>query len=138
MAGNELSQGLKESGFVDGENVVILYSWADGQIDRLPKLASELVRRRVAVIIAAGDATRQLHRSRRNRGPSLAASMTGTSATLRLSRRLKHTRHIPAFAALVCNQTRLVEHRRDAHDLHHRCLAARARREIITFRSLLS
>jgi len=50
-------QGLKEVGFVEGENVSTFYSWADGQIDRLPKLASELARRQVAVIITAGDAT---------------------------------------------------------------------------------
>jgi putative ABC transport system substrate-binding protein len=50
-------QGLKESGFVEGENVTIIYSWAEGQIDRLPKLASDLARRQVAAIITAGDAT---------------------------------------------------------------------------------
>ena len=43
-------QGLKETGFVEGENIVIDYRWADNQLDRLPALAAELVRRGVAVI----------------------------------------------------------------------------------------
>src|SRR5215510_11305991 len=50
-AGDQLRafhQGLKEAGFVDGENVAIEYRWAENQIDRLPLLGAELVRRRVA------------------------------------------------------------------------------------------
>ena len=47
-------QGLKDSGFVEGENVTIIYRWAEGKWDRLPALATELLRQRVAVIAAFG------------------------------------------------------------------------------------
>src|SRR5262249_30632424 len=47
-------QGLKETGYVDGVNVAIEYRWAEGQNDRLPALADELVRRRVSIIAAFG------------------------------------------------------------------------------------
>jgi ABC-type uncharacterized transport system substrate-binding protein len=46
-------QGLKETGYVEGENVAIDYRWAEGQYDRLPAVVAEFVRRQVAVIVAA-------------------------------------------------------------------------------------
>jgi putative tryptophan/tyrosine transport system substrate-binding protein len=48
-------QGLAEYGYVEGQNLAIEFRWAEGQYDRLPALATELVRRQVAVIVAGGS-----------------------------------------------------------------------------------
>src|SRR5215813_10619749 len=47
-------QGLKELGYVEEQNIVIEYQWADGRSDRLPALAAELVRRKVDLIFTQG------------------------------------------------------------------------------------
>ena len=60
-------RGLKEVGYVEGENVAIVYRFADGQANRLPELAADLVRRRVAVIVTTTG-----------RGPLVAQAATTT------------------------------------------------------------
>jgi len=47
-------QGLKDTGYVEEENVAVEYRWAENQIDQLPRLADDLVRRQVAVIVTSG------------------------------------------------------------------------------------
>ena len=52
--------GLKEAGFVEGQNVAIDYRWAQGQDDRLPEIAADLVRHKVAAIVTPGSTTSAL------------------------------------------------------------------------------
>jgi putative ABC transport system substrate-binding protein len=49
-------QGLKETGYVEGDNVTVLYRWAENHLDRLPELAADLVRRPVAILATWGNA----------------------------------------------------------------------------------
>jgi putative ABC transport system substrate-binding protein len=49
-------RGLKDQGYVEGQNVTVEYSWAEGRYEQLPALAADLVRRQVAVLVTAGGA----------------------------------------------------------------------------------
>src|SRR6476646_10923890 len=60
--------GLKDAGYVEGENVTIEYRWAENQLDRLPALAAELARRQVAVMVTLGGT-----------GPAIAAKALNTT-----------------------------------------------------------
>src|SRR5262245_30324438 len=51
---NEMRKGLNEAGYVEGQNVIIEYRWAEGQADRVPAMVADLVNRKVSLIVATG------------------------------------------------------------------------------------
>ena len=78
-------KGLRETGFVEGQNLEIEFRWAEGQTERLPESAADLVRRRVAVIAAKDTPPRQLRprpQTRRYRSSSqLGATQSKTASS---------------------------------------------------------
>ena len=95
-AENSLVEGLKETGFIDGQNVRIEYRWARGAYDRLPGMADELINLPVNVLVAFGSAAVPvaIRRSHRHLGCKLCGA-TGTANVANVCRGLLIERLVP-------------------------------------------
>jgi putative ABC transport system substrate-binding protein len=82
-------KGLGETGFVDRKNVAIEYRWAERHLDRLPEMAADLVRRRVAVIAATTT-------------PAALAAKAATTTIQSCSKRRPTRSNSASFPALAC------------------------------------
>ena len=72
-------QGLRELGYLEGKNIIIDYRYAEGNLDRLPALAAELVRLKVDIIVTAGG---QATRAAKQATPTIPIIMTNDSTPL--------------------------------------------------------
>jgi putative ABC transport system substrate-binding protein len=134
-------QGLKETGYVDGQNVAVVYRYAENQLDQLPALAANLVRRGVAVIVASGNLVAQAAKAATTTIPivfaaggdpvalGLVASLNGPGANLTGStslqlelgpKRLQLLRELMPNAALfgVLTNVAVSNAQSDLTDLH--------------------
>jgi putative ABC transport system substrate-binding protein len=75
-----LRQGLTETGYVEGKSVAVEYRWAEGSYERLPALATDLVRRKVDVIVTSGTPRHWLRKPQPRRSRSSSASAIRSSS----------------------------------------------------------